>query len=117
VQAVAPGTVCKAGEGATLDVEAAAPTTLVSSTSTGGNTSSGSAHAAGTACTSDGAWNCIGGSSFQRCANGAWSAVQAVAPGTVCKAGEGATLAVEAATAAKKLRSRRFRGSAKLRLA
>jgi hypothetical protein len=43
--------------------------------------------------------------------------VQAVAPGTVCKAGEGATLAVEAATAAKKLRSRRFRGSAKLRLA
>ncbi|KAL6879254.1 glycoside hydrolase [Trichoderma novae-zelandiae] len=49
---------------------------------------SGSAFAAGTACSSEGQWNCIGGSQFQRCASGAWSAVQALAAGTQCQAGQ-----------------------------
>ncbi|MCJ1485685.1 hypothetical protein MMC06_005860 [Schaereria dolodes] len=44
------------------------------------------------ACTTEGEWNCIGGSSFQQCASGAWSAVQPMAQGTVCTAGESATL-------------------------
>ncbi|KAI0025725.1 hypothetical protein F4780DRAFT_222649 [Xylariomycetidae sp. FL0641] len=39
------------------------------------------------ACSTEGEWNCIGGSSFQRCASGAWSAVQPMAAGTKCNAG------------------------------
>ncbi|KAK4102568.1 lytic polysaccharide monooxygenase [Parathielavia hyrcaniae] len=86
-----------------------------SDSGSGSGSGSGSAtggYAAGTACTSEGAWNCIGGTSFQRCASGTWSVPQAVAAGTTCKAGEGATLAIEA-LASKKFRRR----SAKLRLA
>lgn len=52
----------------------------------GGSTAGG--HAAGTACTNEGVWNCIGGSSFQRCASGTWSTVIAMAAGTKCTAGE-----------------------------
>lgn len=99
------------------------PTTLVVSTrpaasapaATGGaSTGSGSgvgANAAGSPCSTEGSWNCIGGTSFQRCASGTWSVVQPVAAGTVCKVGESATLSIEAASS--KLR---FRGSAKMRL-
>lgn len=36
------------------------------------------------ACTTEGMWNCIGGSSFQRCASGLWSVVQPMAAGTSC---------------------------------
>ncbi|TFA98843.1 hypothetical protein CCMA1212_009396 [Trichoderma ghanense] len=61
-----------------------------SSPSSGSGSSSGSsgAFAAGTACSSEGQWNCIGGSQFQRCASGAWSAVQSLAAGTQCQAGQ-----------------------------
>ncbi|KAK3367300.1 hypothetical protein B0T24DRAFT_651573 [Lasiosphaeria ovina] len=41
-------------------------------------------------------WNCIDGTSFQRCASGTWSAVMAVAVGTVCKTGSSITLYLEA---------------------
>jgi hypothetical protein len=83
-----------------------APTTLVVSTrlatntpaATGSrNSSSAGANLAGTACTNEGAWNCLGGTSWQRCASGTWSTVQPVAPGTVCTAGESDTLDVKAA--------------------
>ncbi|KAL3460035.1 hypothetical protein BJX64DRAFT_193733 [Aspergillus heterothallicus] len=47
-------------------------------------------------CTDDGAWNCIGGSSFQRCASGAWSEVQPVAPGTECTPGQSSEFTVKA---------------------
>ncbi|KAL2126064.1 hypothetical protein VTI74DRAFT_1833 [Chaetomium olivicolor] len=80
----------------------------------GGNTAAG-AHAQGTACSSEGAWNCIGGTSFQRCAEGVWTAVQAVAPGTVCKAGEGDTLSIDHAAGAR-FRHRRFHAAGKVRL-
>ncbi|KAK3900324.1 hypothetical protein C8A05DRAFT_36052 [Staphylotrichum tortipilum] len=109
----------------TSTVAPAAKTTLQTSTTkaasnpapTPGSGSSGSgssgsgsagAHAAGSACTNEGAWNCIGGKQWQRCASGLWSAVQPVAPGTVCKAGESSNLDVTAA----KVR-RRFRGAGK----
>ncbi|TAQ88654.1 hypothetical protein B7494_g3003 [Chlorociboria aeruginascens] len=52
-----------------------------------GTSGGGSAMAAGTACTDEGDWNCIGGSSFQRCASGAWSEVQQLADGTTCTPG------------------------------
>lgn len=47
---------------------------------------------AGSACTTEGEWNCVGGSSFQRCASGTWSAVQSLAAGTSCEAGVAANL-------------------------
>ncbi|KAI1329366.1 hypothetical protein F5Y16DRAFT_108042 [Xylariaceae sp. FL0255] len=43
-------------------------------------------------CTDEGAWNCIGGSSFQRCASEQWSAVQPMAAGTQCTPGISDTL-------------------------
>ncbi|KAK3196069.1 hypothetical protein K4F52_000937 [Lecanicillium sp. MT-2017a] len=44
-------------------------------------------YASGTACSEEGAWNCIDGKSFQRCASGMWSPVQAMAAGVSCEAG------------------------------
>ncbi|OXV07505.1 hypothetical protein Egran_04729 [Elaphomyces granulatus] len=35
-------------------------------------------------CSPEGQWNCIGGTSFQRCASGTWSAAQPMAAGTTC---------------------------------
>ncbi|TVY81349.1 hypothetical protein LSUE1_G003738 [Lachnellula suecica] len=72
-----------------------------------GTTGSGSAIAAGTACTTEGMFNCIGGTSFQECASGAWSVVMAVAGGTTCTAGQSTSLAVSA-IAAKPKRAIRF---------
>lgn len=39
------------------------------------------------ACTNEGAWNCVDGKSFQRCASGRWSAVIQMAAGTSCTVG------------------------------
>ncbi|KAL2843142.1 hypothetical protein BJY01DRAFT_197375 [Aspergillus pseudoustus] len=47
-------------------------------------------------CTDDGAWNCIGGSSFQRCASGAWTETQPLAQGTECTAGQSSDFTVKA---------------------
>jgi hypothetical protein len=38
-------------------------------------------------CKMEGMWNCVDGASFQRCASGAWSVVQPMAAGTMCKTG------------------------------
>lgn len=63
----------------------------------------GSAFAAGTPCPADeGQWNCIGGTSFQRCASGQWSVVQSVAAGTVCNSGISSSITISARTAAKR---------------
>jgi hypothetical protein len=72
-------------------VVVSAPAPIATGTTPGNDTGSGSnvgAYAVGTACTSEGAWNCINGTSFQRCASGAWSAVMQAAAGTSCSAGE-----------------------------
>ncbi|KAI8688707.1 hypothetical protein NCS55_00125000 [Fusarium keratoplasticum] len=64
-----------------------APATPGSGSGDGGSDSGsgdGQAHTAGTACTSEGEWNCIGGSKYQRCASGRWSVVQSMASGTTC---------------------------------
>jgi hypothetical protein len=53
-------------------------------------------------------WNCIGGSSFQRCASGAWSAVQQLAAGTSCVSGQSATINM-VVTKKGKRRALRFR--------
>jgi hypothetical protein len=49
-----------------------------------GEGGSGTEETAGSACTEEGQWNCIGGSKYQRCASGTWSVVQSMAAGTTC---------------------------------
>ncbi|EEY18006.1 conserved hypothetical protein [Verticillium alfalfae VaMs.102] len=46
----------------------------------------------GSACANEGEWNCVGGTSFQRCASGAWSVVMQLAAGTSCEAGQSANI-------------------------
>lgn len=62
--------------------------TSPSTSSSGGSTSG----ALSGPCSNEGAWNCIDGTSFQRCASGAWSAAQPVAPGTKCSGGQSSDL-------------------------
>lgn len=60
--------------------------------------------AAGTACSSEGSWNCVNGSSFQRCASGAWSPVMALSAGVTCSGGEAATLSMDAKQGKRSMR-------------
>ncbi|GJC81899.1 hypothetical protein ColLi_04737 [Colletotrichum liriopes] len=59
---------------------------------TGTPSTGAGAQTVGSACTDEGAWNCVGGSSFQRCASGTWSSVQQLAGGTSCSSGMGSEL-------------------------
>lgn len=89
---------------------AAAPTTVASppaAAPTGGSGSGSSAGALTGACTVEGTFNCIGGTSFQQCASGAWSAVQPMAAGTQCSAGQSTNMKI--AAAGKKRSARAFR--------
>lgn len=61
-------------------------------TTGGGSGGSGGSFAQGTPCTEEGDWNCVGGSQFQRCASGMWSALISMAGGTSCSPGQSATL-------------------------
>ncbi len=90
---------------ATSVVKATPTSAAAAPAATGGASTVAGAQAVGTKCTSEGAWNCIGGKQWQRCASGTWSAIQPVAPGTVCAAGVSDNLNISVA----KLR-RRFRG-------
>ncbi|KAM0204221.1 hypothetical protein ACHAPA_009344 [Fusarium lateritium] len=54
---------------------------------------SGSEETAGSACTDEGQWNCIGGSKYQRCASGRWSVVQSMAAGTTCSGNKASAMA------------------------
>lgn len=55
------------------------------------------------ACTNEGAWNCVAGTSFQRCASGSWSAMIPMAPGLACKPGV-ADVLMESRVARRRLR-------------
>ncbi|KAE9364125.1 lytic polysaccharide monooxygenase [Stipitochalara longipes BDJ] len=84
---------------------ASTPVASASTPASTGTTGSGSAIAAGTACTTEGMWNCIGGTSFQQCASGTWSVAQPLAAGTSCTAGQSMAIDI-----AKHKRSVRFSG-------
>ncbi|KAK2683569.1 hypothetical protein RAB80_001515 [Fusarium oxysporum f. sp. vasinfectum] len=58
-----------------------------------GGSGSGSEETAGTACSDEGAWNCIGGTKYQRCASGRWSVVQSMATGTTCSGNKSSAMA------------------------
>ncbi|KAI5287286.1 hypothetical protein KEM55_000032 [Ascosphaera atra] len=70
--------------------------TPASSPASGSGSGSGSSGSLSGKCDSEGAWNCIGGSSFQRCANGQWSAAQQMAAGVQCTPGQSANLEMKA---------------------
>ncbi|TDZ59856.1 hypothetical protein CTRI78_v005029 [Colletotrichum trifolii] len=82
-----------------------------SGSGSGGGGGAAGAQTVGAACTDEGAWNCVGGSSFQRCASGAWSAVQQLASGTSCTAGMGSSISMVVVRNGRK-RALRFRSSA-----
>ncbi|KAJ5134534.1 CAZyme family AA11 [Penicillium atrosanguineum] len=54
-------------------------------------------------------WNCIAGTSFQRCANGQWSTAQQMASGTVCTAGVSSDITISASKMARHVSEMRFR--------
>ncbi|KAL7941750.1 hypothetical protein V8C42DRAFT_333622 [Trichoderma barbatum] len=70
----------------------------------GSGSSPSGGFAAGTACSTEGQWNCIGGTQFQRCASGTWSAAQGLASGTKCQAGQSDNLNMVAKRGSKSMR-------------
>ncbi|CZT49570.1 related to spore coat protein SP96 precursor [Rhynchosporium secalis] len=61
-----------------------------------GSTGPDAAQVAGSACTTEGMFNCIGGKSFQQCGSGTWSVVQQLAAGTTCAGGQSSAMAITA---------------------
>lgn len=91
-----------APEPATPSATEAAPSTPSSSGSSSEGALTGS-------CSTEGTWNCLGGTSFQRCASGQWSVVQQLAAGTQCKTGQSSELSVSASKRARSVSEMRFR--------
>ncbi|CAI7626115.1 unnamed protein product [Penicillium glandicola] len=85
---------------------AVAPASATSSSTTTSSSSSGTL--TGT-CSTEGEWNCISGTSFQRCASGTWSAVQQMATGTQCSTGQSMELDISSTMKARHISSMRFR--------
>ncbi|KAM7221109.1 hypothetical protein V8F06_003494 [Rhypophila decipiens] len=77
--------------------------------SDGGSSGSGGAQAAGTACSSEGLWNCVNGSSYQQCASGVWSPLMPLAAGTKCSPGQSTTINIVSASGRRR-RGVMFRG-------
>lgn len=59
-------------------------------------------------CSPEGQWNCIAGTSFQRCASGQWSVAQQMAAGTACAPGLSSELSIAAAMSARMVSEMRF---------
>ncbi|KAK3945123.1 putative chitin domain 3 protein [Diplogelasinospora grovesii] len=69
------------------------------------------AQTAGSACSPEGQWNCVGGTSYQQCAAGTWSVVMQLAAGTKCTPGQSTAINIEAASGKMARRiPLRFRG-------
>ncbi|KAJ5524502.1 hypothetical protein N7494_011152 [Penicillium frequentans] len=87
----------------------ASPSSSSSSSSSSDSSSSSSSGALSGSCSDEGAWNCISGTSFQRCASGVWSATQEMASGTSCTAGQSSELTIVATKRARAASELRFR--------
>lgn len=66
-------------------------TTAASGSSSTGSSGSNVGGQSG-ACQSEGIFNCVGGSTYQQCASGSWTALQAMPAGTKCQEGQSAGL-------------------------
>lgn len=60
----------------------------------------------GSPCENEGEWNCVGGSSFQRCGSGAWTEVMPLSSGMTCNPGSGPELQAHAIRGANSMRRR-----------
>jgi hypothetical protein len=80
-----------------------------SSSSSSGSSSSSSSGALSGSCSEEGEWNCISGTSFQRCASGVWTVSQQMASGTSCTAGQSSELTIVATKRARAISELRFR--------
>lgn len=69
-----------------------------------GDGGSSGGFASGTACTAEGDWNCIAGTSFQRCASGTWSAPQGLSAGVTCTPGQSTDINMSAKRGGKIMR-------------
>ncbi|KAM3073688.1 hypothetical protein ACMFMG_004428 [Clarireedia jacksonii] len=100
------------GTGAVPYTFSAAASSTASSSIPSGTaiSSSGGAYAPGSKCTSSGSWNCIGGTSFQRCSNNQWSAVLQLSDGTTCSAGETAAIDIYAIKSSAGVKPRHIHG-------
>ncbi|PYH78293.1 hypothetical protein BO82DRAFT_291483 [Aspergillus uvarum CBS 121591] len=109
------GTSSGASSGASPQVSSGAPsgtssgTSSESSSSASGSTSTSTSGALSGSCSQEGEWNCIGGSSFQRCANGKWTSSQAMASGTQCTPGQSADLSIATANSKRDVTEMRAR--------
>lgn len=74
--------------------------------SSSGSSSSGSLSGP---CSPEGQWNCIAGTSFQRCASGQWSVAQQMAAGTACAPGRSSELSIAAAMSSRTISRMRHR--------
>ncbi|KAI0391685.1 hypothetical protein F5Y17DRAFT_439729 [Xylariaceae sp. FL0594] len=68
-----------------------APASTPSGSPTGGS-GSGTAQGLTGPCTSEGMFNCVGGTSYQQCASGSWSVMMQMPPTTKCAEGQTMTL-------------------------
>ncbi|KAJ9158241.1 Glycoside hydrolase [Coniochaeta hoffmannii] len=94
---------------------AASATTTASPAGSTGSSGSGStsgsasgAQTAGSACSPEGLWNCVGGTSFQQCGSGLWSPVMALAAGMKCTPGQSTVLEMQAINGKLRRRLTRF---------
>ncbi|OQE35421.1 hypothetical protein PENCOP_c013G05456 [Penicillium coprophilum] len=91
----------------------AAPAPVETSSAESGPASSSSSSSSSDAltgsCSTEGQWNCIAGTSFQRCASGTWSDAQPMSTGTQCNSGQSEELVVSATKKARHISSMRFR--------
>jgi len=94
---------------------AASATTTASPAGSTGSPGSGStsgsasgAQTAGSACSPEGLWNCVGGTSFQQCGSGLWSPVMALAAGMKCTPGQSTVLEMQAINGKLRRRLTRF---------
>jgi hypothetical protein len=71
-------------------------TSSADESSISGSASSSSSGALTGSCSQQGYWNCISGTSFQRCAGGTWTPAQPMPDGTECIAGQSKDLAINA---------------------
>ncbi|KAH8908322.1 hypothetical protein BR93DRAFT_476887 [Coniochaeta sp. PMI_546] len=113
VQATTPTTfasVAKTSPVGTSTATASASSGSTGSSGTSGATtgSSSGAQTAGSACSPEGLWNCVGGSSFQQCGSGIWSPVMALAAGMECTPGQAPTLSMKAINGKMRRRLTRF---------
>ncbi|KAL3426520.1 hypothetical protein PVAG01_00029 [Phlyctema vagabunda] len=88
-------------------IETEAPSSAASPSTPAGTASSGSsgdagAMTAGSICSPEGLWNCVGGSSFQQCGSGTWSVVMDLAAGTTCAPGQNSNMQISAIAKTKR---------------